>query len=208
MAKIKKIRLTDLMFYNTVTHRWENLYAVDTAVGTERDLGPGSQYKPVLYDAGSRPGLDPDAPYNCGLNWEYFDIDDGTGVSEEWTLFYTGTPPEGTHLLADTIKSLRVRYKNEVEVDSDPANTFAPKQYYYQIINGAYPPDHFLYMGNITPALLPPPLTSAPRHLQPMVTTPPPTFPGSPQQLEDGLERPRPLRTRIYPLLRRHLRRL
>ena len=31
MAKIKKIRLTDLMFYNTVTKQWENLYAVDTA---------------------------------------------------------------------------------------------------------------------------------------------------------------------------------
>ena len=150
MATIKKIRLTDLMFYNTVTHIWENLYAVDTAVATERDLGPGSQYKPVLYDAGAGTGLDPAAPYNYGLNWDYFAIDDGTGISEEWTLFYTGIPHEGTHLLASTIKSLRVRYKIEVEDDSDPANTFAPNQYYYQIIGGAYPADHILYMGTIT----------------------------------------------------------
>jgi hypothetical protein len=150
MAKIKQIRLRDLQYWDTVTSTWKDLYAVDTAVETERSLGVGSQYSVAVYDAGAGAGLDPDQPYSYGINWDYFSVDDGLGTSDEWTLFYTGTPPEGTKLLVSTIKSLKIRYKISVTDDSDPANTWDPGTQYYQIISGAYPADHISYSGVIT----------------------------------------------------------
>jgi hypothetical protein len=150
MAKIKQIRLRDLQYWDTITNTWKDLYAVDTAVQTERSLGVDSQYSVAVYDAGAGPGLDPDQPFNYGINWDYFDVDDGMGTSEEWTLFYTGLPLEGTHLLADTIKSLKIRYKISATDDSEPANTWDPGTQYYQIISGAYPADHIYYTGTIT----------------------------------------------------------
>lgn len=150
MAKIKQIRLKDLQYWDTVTSTWKDLYAVDTAVQTERSLGVGSQYSVAVYDAGTGAGHDPDQPFSQGINWDYFSVDDGLGISEEWTLFYTGLPLEGTKLLSSTIKSLKIRYKISVTDDSDPANTWSPVTLYYQIISGAYPADHISYAGTIT----------------------------------------------------------
>lgn len=150
MAKIKQIRLKDLQYWDTVTSTWKDLYAVDTAVETERSLGVGSEYSVAVYDAGAGAGLDPAEPFNCGINWDYFSVDEGLGTSEEWTLFYTGTPPEGTKLLDSTIKSLKIRYQISVTDDSEPANTWSPGTQYYQIISGAYPADHISYAATST----------------------------------------------------------
>jgi hypothetical protein len=150
MAKIKQIRLKHLQYWDTVTSTWNDLYAVDTAVGTERSLGVGSQYSVAVYDAGTGAGLDPAQPFNHGMLWDYFSVDDGMGTSDDWTIFYTSTPPEGTKLLDSTIKSLKIRYRISVTDDSEPANIWSPIDLYYQIISGAYPADHISYSGVIT----------------------------------------------------------
>lgn len=150
MANIKQIRLKDLQYWDTVTSTWNDLYAVDTAVQTERSLGVGSQYSVAVYDAGAGPGLDPAQPFNYGMLWDYFSVDDGSGTSDEWTIFAPDPIAEGSKLLASTIKSLKIRYRISVTDDSDPANTWSPVTLYYQIVSGAYPADHISYSGVIT----------------------------------------------------------
>lgn len=149
--KIKRINLIDLMYWDTVTRAWRPLYAKDPATGTEQSLGPSADHCVSLYMATSGgDGLAPDAPYNYGINWRRFDVLDQFAVSEDWTIFDSEEPTPDTRLLPFKAKSVRIRYKLSMTDDADPANTYTPSQYYYQIVNGAYPTDHITYTGTIT----------------------------------------------------------
>lgn len=149
MAKINVIELHSLQYWSTATNTWVDLYAQNGS-GDVVSLGPSSTHTVSLFNKGIGQGLNPANPFSYSITWDYFEVNDGSGVTEEWTLFYTGTPPAGTNLLPSTIKSLRIRYKLRVVDDSDPVNVWEPTQWYYQIIQGAYPTDHITYSNTIT----------------------------------------------------------
>ena len=148
--KIKMLHLIDLMYWNTTERKWQDLYAKNANGGSEVSLGPGSNHRPSLYDAGAGAGLAPDAPYNIGMNWTRFSVRDNSAVSTGWTIFDSEEPTPDTKLIPHKTKSVRIRYKLWMSDDSDPANTYSPNQYYYQIVNGAYQTDHITYTGTIT----------------------------------------------------------
>lgn len=148
--KIKKIRFTDLMYWETATRTWKDLYALDPATSNEVILGPGATHQISFYDAGSLQGLDPTQNFLNAIRWDRFQVADTVGVvTDGWTIFKEEGVPE-SKLIPDKVKSLRIRYKLAAHDDSDPVNVYAPNQYYYMIVSGAYPADHITYTGAIT----------------------------------------------------------
>lgn len=148
MANIIAIELYDLQWYCTDSGGapavgWNDLWAYDPQTGVEQSLGVNSTYcislysDPIGFAIGNR---------ELSVNWEYLFVNDGSGVTEGWTLFYTNTPPAGaTHLKSDMTKSLKIRYKLRA-IDATPT-PYEPNQWWYQIVNAAVAPDHIAYAG-------------------------------------------------------------
>lgn len=149
MANIIAIELYDIQWYRTVAGGgeavgWRDLWAYDQEqTGLEQNLGVGSTHCISLYSnpTGFAPGNK-----EVGVDWQYATVNDGYGVTDGWTLFYTNTPPAGaTHLKSDMTKSLKLRYKLRA-IDATLA-VYQPNQWWYQIVNAAVAADNITYAG-------------------------------------------------------------
>lgn len=149
MANIIAIELYDIQWYRTVAGGgeavgWRDLWAYDQEqTGLEHSLGVNSTHCISLYSdsTGFTPGN-----LDVSVNWEYAAVNDGSGVTEGWTLFYNTGPFPGTaHLKPDTTKSLKIRYKLRA-IDAT-STVYKPNQWWYQIVNAEVAADHITYAG-------------------------------------------------------------
>jgi hypothetical protein len=149
MANIRSIEMYDVMYYDTTAPaRWKNLWAYEQ-LGTfiEHDLGPGSNYSISLYSDPT--GFDPGQGREVGMAWDWLHINDGSGVTEGWTIFGDPTyPGEPEHLLTVDQASVKIRYKLRA-VDATP-QPYEPNEYWYQIVNATHAVDHITYAGTST----------------------------------------------------------
>ena len=135
---IKRIELYDLMYWDpSGTPQWKPLYGFN---GTANfSLGPGSQHSVVLYEQTGF-GWNPESPYAATIMWDYLTVNDGSGITEDWTIFGAAAP-----LIATATVSIRIKYRLRVTDMADPANVITPAVDYFQIIKAAYPTDHISY---------------------------------------------------------------
>jgi hypothetical protein len=142
---IKLIELTELSYWdNAATPKvWKPLQVSDGTLNYS--VGPGSQMGIVLYNAGLGNGLIPTADFSQNIAWDYLQVNDGSGITGDWTIFGASAP-----LIATTVPSLKIRYRLKVTDMADPANVFQPTTMYYQIIKAGYPTDHITYSSGGT----------------------------------------------------------
>jgi hypothetical protein len=173
MANIIAIELYNLQWYRTVAFGdeavgWRDLWAYDQEqTGVEYNLGVGSTHCISLYSdpVGFAPGN-----RDVGVDWAHATVNDGSGVSDGWTLFYnTGPYPGSTHLKPDTTKSLKIRYKLRA-IDAT-STVYQPNQWWYQIVNAEVAADHITYAGtNVTGSWAPTIIVTLPGLTNTMVT--------------------------------------
>lgn len=157
MANIRSIEMYDVMYYDTTAPaRWKNLWAYDQNNFLEQDLGPSGTYSISLYS--SPTGFDPAQGREVGMAWDWLEINDGSGVTEGWTIFGDPTyPGEPTHLLTTGQASVKIRYRLRA-VDATPV-TYEPNEYWYQIVNATHAVDHITYAGTSTTGTWAPTIT-------------------------------------------------
>lgn len=149
MANIRSIEMYDVMYYKTTAPAgWTNLWAYDqNYTNSEQNLGPGGTHSISLYS--SPTGFAPAEGRAVGMLWDWLDINDGSGVTEGWTIFDDPSYPAGiTHLLTAAQASVKIRYKLRA-VDATPV-AYEPNEYWYQIVNATHADDHITYAGGST----------------------------------------------------------